>query len=118
MTDVYIKITADGATTSIDGGAPISGGSVSINIPAYITSSFTVTSENLIYSSGAALMTATLPDANSFNTDIVFKHTGSQDLTIVGVMGQTIDGNANVQLRGGRKQSVTLKSNGSNWAVF
>ena len=53
-----------------------------------------------------------------YKKTITFKHTGSQDLTIVGVSGQLIDGNANIQLRANKKQSVTLFSDGANWWII
>ena len=80
-----------------------------------VVASMTVTSQDFIRSSGAALMTITLP--LTYNKRLTIKHVGTQDLTIVPLGGQTIDGNANLQLRGGKKNSVELIFEGGQWWV-
>lgn len=81
------------------------------------TASFSVTNQNLLLTSGSGLITATLPTAVGYKREITFKHIGSQDLTIIGVSGQTIDGNTDVQLRANKKQSITIFSDGANWWI-
>lgn len=84
-------------------------------ITANVVASMTVTNQDFIRSSGAANIVITLP--LSYNKRLTIKHVGTQDLTIVPQGGQTIDGNANLQLRGGKKNSVELIFEGGQWWI-
>ena len=82
------------------------------------TTNYTVTDEDVILGSGTSLITVALPNATTFGKELTIKNTSTQDLTIVGTSGQLIDNVANAILRGGKKQSVTLFSNGANWWII
>lgn len=92
------------------------GSSETLVIEHYIADQ-TITNEDIVRSDGAALITFTLPSAVGLTKRITFKHSGDQDLTIVGILGQKIDDNDDIQLRGGKKSAVTLFPEGGNWWI-
>lgn len=102
----------DGTTV---GGIPFT--SNASRITSSTTVDKTIVNEDFLRGFGTALITITLPDANANTKNRSIKHIGTQDLTIVCVGGQTIDGNANITLRGGKKQSATLESQGGQWWI-
>ena len=82
------------------------------------SSDFTVINQDIIKSIGPGPTLATLPSAIGYRKIITIKHIGAADLTIQTVLGQDIDGNATLQLRGGKKNSVSLFSDGANWNII
>lgn len=111
-TSINQMFVGDGTTI---GGIPFT--SASSRIAAQTNVDKTFINEDFIRGFGTNLITITLPDV-SVNTKLrSIKHIGTQDCTIVGVSGQTIDGNANIILRGGKKQAVTLESQGGQWWI-
>jgi len=66
---------------------------------------YTVGNEGFLRGFGTSAIAVTIPSSRS--NPITIKHVGTQDMTIV-FQSSTIDGNSNLVLRGGKKQSVTL----------
>ena len=93
------------------------GDSEPLNI-AVITSSMSVTNQDIIKTLGTNVINITLPSAVGFVKTISFNHSGTQDLTIAGVSGALINNQSNLQLRGNHINAVTLFSDGSNWWVL
>lgn len=111
-TSIGQMFVGDGTTL---GGIPFT--STASRITAQTSVDRTITNEDFVRGFGATAITVTLPDVSA-NTKLRYiKHIGTQDLTVVGVSGQTIDGNANIILRGGKKQAVTLESQGGQWWI-
>jgi len=75
------------------------------------TATHTVGDETFLRGFGTVAIAVTIPATRT--RPLVIKHVGTQDMTITLTGGQ-IDGNANIQLRGGKKQSVTLYFEGGN----
>lgn len=92
-----------------------SGGEAEVNVSTNV--SMTITDEDFVRGYGSGSITITLPNASTNTKRRTIKHVGTQDLTIVGVGGQTIDLNADIQLRGNKKNSVTLFSESGVWWI-
>ena len=76
---------------------------------------FTATNQDFILGQGATPYIGTLPDATTALLPVTIKNIGLGDLTMVGVLGQTLDGSADTILRGGRKATMTFYPIGGNW---
>lgn len=82
-----------------------------------VSVSYTIVDEDFVRTFGTGTMTITLPNATTNNRRRTIKHIGTVDLTIDCVGGQTIDGVATLTLRGGKKNAVTLESQGGQWWI-
>lgn len=91
------------------------GGGSSAPVIRHYTTSQTITNERYVSSDGTNAITFTLPSALTATDAITFSHAGTLDLTITGA--QTINGNANIQLRGGARQSVTIFPSNNLWWI-
>lgn len=89
----------------------VDGSSVAINTATHTVASTTT----FLRGFGTTAIAVTVPASRT--RQLTIKHVGTQDLTITMQSGQ-VDGNANVILRGGKKQSVTLAFEGGNaWII-
>jgi hypothetical protein len=116
--NIFVDI-ADGITKSKDSSGTV----VPFRPPVLVSASsslstYTIVDEDFFRGFGALAQAVTLPNATGNAKVRNIKNTSSGDMTITGVSGQTIDGNANLVLRGGRKQSVTLMSEGGLWFII
>ena len=82
-----------------------------------VTASTSITDQDFVVGSGTSAITLTLPNSTTATRQITIKHVGTLDMTIVGVSSQTIDGQADIQLRGGKVQAITLVPQGGNWWI-
>jgi len=115
--NIFVDI-ADGITKSKDSAGTVVPFRPSANVSnSSSLSTYTITDEDFFRGFGALAQVVTLPDATSNTKERNIKNTSSGDMTITGISGQTIDGNANLVLRGGKKQSVTLRSEGGLWWI-
>jgi len=62
--------------------------------------------------------TVTLPTAVGFTKQYIIKNSGTGVITLATTSSQTIDGNASATLTLIQYDSITLRSNGSNWIII
>lgn len=86
----------------------VSGGT-SYSAASTNSSTYTVGAESFLRGYGTVAIAVTIPSGRT--QPITIKHVGTQDMTIT-FDTSTIDGNANIILRGGKKQSVTIHIEG------
>ncbi len=81
--------------------------------------SFTLDNEDIVLTSGTNAITATLPESSKFKGKIVvFKHTGTQPLTIKPTQSQLIEGATSSTIAGGSNGSLSIFSDGDNWWII
>lgn len=95
------------------GGIPVAGAGDQI-IQIY-NSNQVLTFEDAAIGNSATPITFTLPDADTAMKKITVKNKGDGELTIVGVSGQLIDGNTDIQLL--KTNSVDLVPKNGEWFI-
>lgn len=83
-----------------------------------VTGSGTLTNneQDVILVNSASAASITLMTAVGRNRKLMLKKIGAGDVTFTGAGAETIDGNANIQLR--KKDAITLVASGGNWWIF
>jgi hypothetical protein len=102
-----------------DGVTPggISLTSMPARIKVAVNSSLTITNQDFVRVFGTTATTITLPLASSTSRVITVKQNSTQDTTIVGQSGELIDGAASAELKGNKKTSISLESQGGQWHI-
>lgn len=83
-----------------------------------VTGSGTLTNneQDVVLVNAASAASITLMSAVGRNRKLMLKKIGAGDVTFTGAGAETIDGNANIQLR--KKDAITLVASGGNWWIF
>jgi hypothetical protein len=77
--------------------------------------SLIITNQDFVRVFGNVAVTLTLPDATLATKAVTIKQTSTQDVTITGILAQTIDDVLTQQLKANKKTSVTLVAQGGKW---
>lgn len=90
-----------------------------LRIRAHTAVSMSITNQDFVRVVGsAAPVTITLPNATTNTKVRTIKQDSAFDITIVGVSGQTIDGQANVQFKANKKTGLSFESEDGKWFLI